>query len=78
MQVANDPHIAGAREMFVKVDHPKAGKMRITGNQIKLSGTPVQITNAAPLLGQYTKEILTDVLNISAKEFEDLVKQGIF
>jgi CoA:oxalate CoA-transferase len=77
-QVANDPHIAGAREMFVEVDHPKAGKMRITGNQIKLSGTPVQITAAAPLLGQHTREILQEVLGISAEQYKDLVKEGIF
>lgn len=31
-----DPHIAGAREMFVEVDHPKAGRMKLTGNQIDL------------------------------------------
>jgi formyl-CoA transferase len=26
----SDPHIAGAREMFVEIEHPKAGKMRLT------------------------------------------------
>ncbi|MDR7868724.1 MAG: CoA transferase [Sporomusaceae bacterium] len=77
-QVAHDPHIAGAREMFVEVDHPKAGHLKITGNQIKLSETPIQIAAAAPLLGQHTQEILQEVLNISVQQYEDLAKQGIF
>ena len=36
-RVVKDPHIAGAREMFVELDHPVAGKMKVTGNQIKFT-----------------------------------------
>ena len=36
-QVTSDPHIAEAREMFVRLDHPVAGKMRIAGSHLKLS-----------------------------------------
>ena len=77
-QVTKDPHIAGAREMFVEIEHPVAGKMRITGNQIKMNETPVQFRAAAPLLGQHTQEILAEVLNIDAAEYERLAAEGVF
>jgi len=77
-QVTEDPHIAGAREMFVEVEHPIAGKMRLTGNQIKMSGTPVAFDRPAPLLGQHTKELLQETLGISDGEYQELVTKGVF
>ncbi len=77
-QVTKDPHIAGAREMFVEIEHPIAGRMRITGNQIKLNETPVQFRSAAPLLGQHTREILAEVLHIDDVEYERLAAEGVF
>jgi formyl-CoA transferase len=76
-QVVNDPHIAGAREMFVEVEHPKAGKMKISGTHLKLSETKSSIRTPAPLLGQHNKEIYMDLLGLSAKEMSDLDRQGI-
>ena len=77
-RVVKDPHIAGAREMFVEVEHPKAGKMKITGNQIKMSKTPIKIKTAAPLLGQHTKEVLQEVLGMTDKQYEELAAKGLF
>ncbi|MFZ7102160.1 MAG: CaiB/BaiF CoA transferase family protein [Peptococcaceae bacterium] len=76
--VVKDPHIAGVREMFVDVDHPKAGRVKITGNQIKLSKTPIQIENPAPLLGEHSQEILAEMLGITAEKYDELAKLGIF
>jgi formyl-CoA transferase len=75
-RVVKDPHIAGAREMFVEIEHPVAGKLKITGNQIKLSETKAKIENPSPLLGQHNKEVLSSLLNISDVEFEQLVSEG--
>jgi len=36
-QVVNDCHIAKVREMFVGVEHPIAGKIKISGSHIELS-----------------------------------------
>lgn len=72
-RVVKDPHIAGAREMFVEVNHPKAGKMKITGNQIKLSNHKIESFTPAPLLGQHTKEVFMEKLGISAEEAEALI-----
>jgi formyl-CoA transferase len=77
-QVTRDPHIAGAREMFVEIEHPVAGKMRITGNQIKMSETPVHFRSAAPLLGQHTREVLRELLDIGDAEYAELAAQGVF
>ncbi len=77
-RVVKDPHIAGAREMFVEIEHPVAGKMKITGNQIKMSGTPVRFRCPAPLLGQHTKEILREVLGIGDEEYGALAAKGAF
>ena len=39
-RVTQDPHIAGAREMFVDIEHPVAGKITMTGNQVKFTRRP--------------------------------------
>jgi len=77
-QVTQDPHIAGAREMFVEVDHPVAGKMKITGNQVKMSETPVQFHSPAPLLGQHTEEILKELLGMDDAAIKELTAKNVF
>lgn len=77
-QVVSDPHIAGAREMFVELEHPLAGKMKITGNQIKMSETPVTYRKPAPLLSQDTKMVLSEELGMTDDEFAELSEKGIF
>ena len=76
-RVVADPHIAGAREMFVEVEHPVVGKMKIAGNHIKMSETPVKIETPSPLLGQHSREILEELLGIPQEEFDELVAQGV-
>ena len=76
-RVVADQHIANAREMFVELPHPTAGKMKICGNQIKLSETPVSFNSAAPLLGQHTKEILENVLGYSTEEVDKLREEKV-
>ncbi|MDR3362200.1 MAG: CoA transferase [Desulfovibrio sp.] len=71
------PHIAGAREMFVEVDHPVAGKMKITGSHIKLSETPTSIRSPAPLLGQHSAEVYKELLGIDDKELATLKAEGV-
>lgn len=77
-QVVKDPHIAGAREMFVPLPHPVAGDMKVTGNQVKLSNQPIQIVRPAPTLGQHTEEILAEKLGIDHERYMCLVNAGVF
>jgi formyl-CoA transferase len=71
------PHIADAREMFVEVDHPKAGKMKITGAHIKLSETKPSIRTPAPLLGQHNSEVFEELLGYDQARLNELEKEGI-
>jgi len=77
-RVANDPHIAEAREMFVDLEHPVAGKMKVTGNQLKFTNNKVQIKIPAPTLGQHTQEIFAEMLGIDEAEFKKLGEEGVY
>ncbi len=77
-RVTKDPHIAGAREMFVELDHPVAGKMKVTGNQLKFTNKKVDISRPAPLLGQHTEEILKEKLGMSHEEYMQDLEKGVF
>lgn len=71
-QVVKDPHIADAREMFVEINHPKAGKMKITGSHIKLYETKPSVKTPAPLLGEHNEDILKKYLNYSDEQINEL------
>jgi formyl-CoA transferase len=76
-QVVNDPHIGGAREMFVDIEHPKAGKVTITGPHIKLSETKASIRTPSPGLGEHNAEVLGALLGISKEEVDKLTTEGV-
>lgn len=76
-QVVKDPHIGGAREMFVEIEHPKAGKVTITGPHIKLSDTKASIRTPSPGLGEHNGDVLGSLLGISKEEVEKLTAEGV-
>ena len=71
-QAVNDCHIVKVREMFVGVEHPIAGKMKISGSCMELSNAKQKIRNVAILLGQHTENILYKLLSLSRKEIDTL------
>ncbi|MBI5966234.1 MAG: CoA transferase [Deltaproteobacteria bacterium] len=73
-QVVNDPHIL-AREMIAEVEHPRVGKLRVTGTPMKFSRTPCKIEKACPDVGEHTMEILSGMLGMSREEAENLRKE---
>ncbi|MHB8061604.1 MAG: CaiB/BaiF CoA transferase family protein [Ruminiclostridium sp.] len=76
-QVVNDPHIAGAREMFVEVDYPIAGKIKVTGSHIKFSETKTEIRTPSPQLGQHNEEVYGELLGLTLEKIDELKQQGI-
>jgi crotonobetainyl-CoA:carnitine CoA-transferase CaiB-like acyl-CoA transferase len=56
-EVFNDPHVR-ARQMLMEVEHPVAGKVQMTGLNVKLSHTPGALRRPAPTLGQHTHQVL--------------------
>lgn len=75
-KIVDDPNIK-LREMIVEVEHPLAGKVKITDTPIKLSLTPGKVEKASPLLGEHTEEILNELLGFSKEEIDYLRGEGI-
>lgn len=75
-EVVDDPQSA-LREMFPSLEHSKAGKHRVTGTPVKLKETPGQVSTAAPLLGQHTRETLKTLLDSNDREIDDWIARGI-
>ncbi len=74
LQMHNDPQ-ARAREMLVEVDHPVAGTIETIGHPVKFSETPAKITRAAPLLGQHTRAILSE-MGYDSRKIDGLFASG--
>ncbi|MGQ4807504.1 Acetyl-CoA:oxalate CoA-transferase [Candidatus Entotheonellaceae bacterium PAL068K] len=64
------------RDMVVALEHPRAGRVKVTGVPIKLSDTPGAVTTPPPLLGEHTTEVLGDWLHLSQGEVESLRQDG--
>jgi formyl-CoA transferase len=77
-EVSEDPHIGGARGMTVEVDQPGLGRVRLTGNPVKMSVTDPSPRGPAPELGGDTVDVLRELLGFSDKEIEGLRGDGVF
>lgn len=77
-RVVADPHIAGAREMFVECDHPIAGKVKITNSHLKFTNNKTSIRMRSPLLGEHTNQILKERLGMSDEEISRLAAEHTF
>ncbi len=75
-QIANDKHIAGAREMFKEIDHPTMGRVKLNSSPIKMSDTKAEIRTPSPILGQHNTEILKE-LGYSEAEIKELVAKKV-
>jgi formyl-CoA transferase/CoA:oxalate CoA-transferase len=65
-----------AREMTVDVEHPTLGRLRTLGTPIKMSSTPLNPKRRAPLLGEHTDAVLSE-LGYSNDEIEQLRNAGV-
>jgi crotonobetainyl-CoA:carnitine CoA-transferase CaiB-like acyl-CoA transferase len=70
-----EPPVA-ERGMIAEYDHPKAGKVRLPGNPIRMSDMGT-ISKPAPLLGEHTDEILTGILGLPADRIAGLKEKGV-
>lgn len=75
-RVVNDPHIAGARQMFVECEHPVAGKVTLTGTPVKFKAHDFSIYRPAPRLSEHTQEILGS-LGYTPAEIDGLRERGV-
>jgi formyl-CoA transferase len=74
-QVFRDPHLE-ARGFFPEAQHTKLGAVKQVGSPMRLSGTPVRMERAGPLLGEHSAEVLRD-LGCTNDEIEALARAGV-
>jgi crotonobetainyl-CoA:carnitine CoA-transferase CaiB-like acyl-CoA transferase len=65
------------RGFVAEVEHPEAGKLQYVTAAYKYSRTPVQLSRAAPLLGEHNVEIYCRRLGYSAEELATLRAKGV-
>jgi len=61
------------RGMFPWMEHPTAGRHRVTGSPIKMSETPGRPSSSAPLLGQDTPAALKALLGVDDRTIAELM-----
>ena len=65
------------RNMLVEVDHPKAGKIKMVGIPVKYSEAKATIRRPPPVLGEHTREILSEILGYEDARIEALKAAGV-
>ena len=75
-QVYNSPQTK-AREFFVEIEHPAAGKLEYPGMPYKFSDIRVSENHGAPLLGQHNEEIYCSRLGYTKGDLVKLKEAGV-
>lgn len=65
------------RKMIVDIEQPTAGDLTLAGSPFKLSETPGEVRAPAPLLGEHTREILSEVLDYSGDDIESMLEHQV-
>jgi crotonobetainyl-CoA:carnitine CoA-transferase CaiB-like acyl-CoA transferase len=74
-EVFGDPqvrHLGLLAEVAQPTYEAHGGNARMLGFPFRASGTPASIRRPAPLLGEHTAEVLTEVLGLSTAEITQL------
>lgn len=75
-RVIADPHIHDHRNMFPSYLQPEAGNVTVTNIPLKAPQTEEISLQPAPKLGQHTRDILQEILNMSEEEIHLLEQTG--
>lgn len=75
--VATDPSCSTANPMFSEVRQPGVGTVLSPGLPLDFSAFERHRAGPAPVLGQHTEQVMSDVLGMSQGEFGRLVDSGI-
>jgi benzylsuccinate CoA-transferase BbsF subunit len=59
------------------VQHPEEGELYVLTPPWKFSATPARVTRPAPLLGEHTEYVLTELLGMSEEEISRLVADKV-
>ena len=72
-----DPQIAGAREMFPKINQPGIGELNITAIPQHLTRSETMPKKAAPLLGEDNAAIFGEFLGYDEAKLAELKSKGV-
>ncbi|MDA0269863.1 MAG: CaiB/BaiF CoA-transferase family protein [Chloroflexi bacterium] len=65
------------RGMLPEVPHRAFGKVRLANSPVRLSRTPAGIRGTSPDMGQHSREVLAELLDLDAAALEDLVSRQV-
>ena len=73
-ETLDDPHVKRGG-FFTEVDFPGIGKAPVASTPVKLHGTPGEVRERPPVLGEHTDQILHE-LGYSSAEINALKEEG--
>jgi len=74
--VFEDPHVKW-RKNLIEIDTPEDGPVVVPNVLPRLSGTPGRVNNLGPGLGEHNDEIYGGLLGLTARELDDLRREGV-
>lgn len=74
--VFNDPHVQH-RGMSVDTPHPQAEIVKLVANPIRFTDTTLSRYEAPPSLGQHSRELLTQLLQLDESQITALEAKGV-
>ncbi len=66
-----------ARDFFVEIDHPAAGRLKYPGAPYKLSATPWTVKRPAPLLGEHNEKVYCQMLGYTRQDLVKMRETGV-
>jgi 2-methylfumaryl-CoA isomerase len=66
-----------AHPMMAEVDQPGIGRFLAPGSPLDFAGTSARPARTAPVLGQHTQDVLTEILGLSGPELAELGRQRV-
>jgi benzylsuccinate CoA-transferase BbsF subunit/naphthyl-2-methylsuccinate CoA transferase subunit len=72
----HDEHLT-ERGFYAYVDHPETDISLYDGPTVKLHRTPGYLASPAPLFGEHTYEVATEVLEYTPEEVAELTASGV-
>ena len=74
--IEEDPQLA-ARDYWQRVSHPELGESLYASPPYKVDGERVELARP-PLLGEHTREVLSELLGFDDARLDDLENAGVF
>jgi len=66
-----------ARDFFVEIEHPKAGRLTVPSSPYRFSKSPLTWEHPAPLLGEHNEDVLCERLGYTREDLVKLRETGV-